>query len=121
MPPHPAHHSAQGRTGADRRRQALPASCLFLTEKGAGVFPGAHYHLQKLEYCYIIEGGIKITWVDMDTGEASSTEAAAGDRVTIHPRCAHRFDAIEDVRVIEYFNSIHDPRDDHPYPALVEI
>ena len=90
----------------------------FSLKKGPGFFRGGHYHLQKIEYCYIIEGRLKITCVDMDSGETTCIEAAAGSRIIIHPRCAHRFDALEEAHVIEYFNSIHDPRDDHPHEGL---
>jgi len=90
----------------------------FTLKKGKEFFRGGHYHLQKLEHCYIAEGRLRITYIDLDGGESSNIEVAAGDRVTILPRCAHRFDAIDEARVIEYFESIHDPNDDYRYEAL---
>lgn len=90
----------------------------FSLNRGPGFFRGGHYHLGKLEYCYVIHGRLKITCVDLETGEKLVLEASAGDRITIHPGLAHRFDALEDTGVMEYFNSIHDPQDDHPHEEL---
>jgi dTDP-4-dehydrorhamnose 3,5-epimerase-like enzyme len=36
-------------------------------------------------------------------------------RVSIFPNCAHRFEAIEEAQVIEYYDSLYDPEDDIPY------
>jgi mannose-6-phosphate isomerase-like protein (cupin superfamily) len=93
----------------------------FSIRKGEGYFRGGHYHLEKIEYLYIIEGRVLLSFVDLDSNETSSIELNPGDRVTITPRCAHRFDALEDVRVIEYFNSIHDPRDDYRFEPLLGV
>ena len=93
----------------------------FSIRKGEGFFRGGHYHQEKVEYLYIIEGKARISCVDLDSGETSGTEVNAGDKITIYPRCAHRLDALEDVRVIEYFNSIHDPSDDHPFAPLLGL
>ncbi|MEM5787200.1 MAG: hypothetical protein AAGU11_07760 [Syntrophobacteraceae bacterium] len=85
---------------------------------GPGFFRGGHFHLKKLEYLYIINGSLRLSYVDMDSEEASVLRVEGGNRVTIHPRCAHRFDAISETRVIEYFDSIHDPQDDYRFAAL---
>ncbi len=86
---------------------------------GKNYFRGGHYHLKKLEHLYLIEGRLALSAVDLDTGESSEIELEAGSRVTIHPRCAHRLQAADPVvRVIEYFDSAHDPQDDYPFHAL---
>jgi dTDP-4-dehydrorhamnose 3,5-epimerase-like enzyme len=90
----------------------------FTLKKGGGFFRGGHYHLEKLEYLYLAEGRLKITFIDLESGESSHLEVPAGTRITIRPRCAHRLEAIEEARVIEYFDSIHDPDDDHRYEPL---
>jgi len=90
----------------------------FSLKCGKGFFRGGHFHKEKLEHLYVIEGRMIISFVDMDSGESASLEATAGCGITIFPRCAHRFDALEDTRVIEYFDSVHDPRDDCPFDAL---
>ncbi len=82
-------------------------------------FRGGHYHLKKLEHLYLIEGRLAVATVDLDTRESSEMELEAGSRVTIYPRCAHRLQAADPVvRVIEYFDSVHDPQDDYPFNSL---
>ena len=90
----------------------------FTLKPGDGFFRGGHYHLEKLEQLYLAEGRLKLTFVDLDSEESSDVEIPAGTRITIRPRCAHRIEAIEESRVIEYFDSVHDPGDDHRYEAL---
>ena len=41
-------------------------------------------------------------FVDLDTGQTGDFQVSAGDMVTIMPMCAHRMDAIEFCRVIEF-------------------
>jgi len=91
----------------------------FSIKKGEGFFRGGHFHLGKTEYLYLISGRISLKFVDLDTGESSAIELSPGSRVTIHPKCAHRFDALEEAHVIEYFDSLHDRKDDHLFPALM--
>ncbi|MEN6441799.1 MAG: hypothetical protein ABFD97_24820 [Syntrophobacter sp.] len=91
----------------------------FSVNKGEGFFRGGHFHLEKVEYLYLISGRLSLKFVDIDSGESSVVEVSAGSRITIYPRCAHRFDALEEAHVIEYFDSLHDRRDDHLFPALV--
>ncbi len=92
----------------------------FSIKRGKGFFRGGHYHRRKVEHLYLIDGRVTLTFVDLDSGEGSQIELTAGHRVTIYPGCAHRIDAIEDARVIEYFNSVHDPSDDHPFDPMRE-
>lgn len=91
----------------------------FSIKRGEGFFRGGHYHLKKTEYLYVVDGKMVLTFVDLDSEELSRIVVIGGNRIVIHPRCAHRFDAMEDARAIEYFNAKHDPQDDYPYEPLL--
>lgn len=84
----------------------------FSLKQGKGFFRGGHYHLQKIEHFYVIGGRIRILYVDLQTGERGQVVVKAGDCVRIEPDCAHRFEAIEDAQVIEYYDALYDKRDD---------
>ncbi|MBN1105501.1 MAG: cupin domain-containing protein [Deltaproteobacteria bacterium] len=87
----------------------------FSLKKGDGYYRGGHYHRNKVERFYIISGRLRVELVDLDTGRRWDAELHAGQRVSIHPRCAHRFAAEEDAQVIEYYDATYDADDDHPY------
>jgi dTDP-4-dehydrorhamnose 3,5-epimerase-like enzyme len=87
----------------------------FSLRSGKGFFRGGHYHLRKTEFFYVIAGTLRIQLVDLDTGERSATVVRTGQRVTIEPRCAHRFQAEQEAHVIEYYDGVYDRDDDHPY------
>ena len=90
----------------------------FSLKKGKGYHRGGHYHRSKVEHFYVISGRIRVQLVDLDTGESSELMVKEGQRVTIHPNCAHRFSAVEEAQVIEYYDSIYDPDDDTPYEGF---
>ena len=50
--------------------------------------------------------------VDVDTKEKDIIEIIAGQKVTIYPFCAHKFQAITESHVIEYYASAYDIDDD---------
>lgn len=87
----------------------------FSLKKGKGYYRGGHFHRHKVEHFYIISGRIRVQFVDLDTGKRSEVFLSEGQRVTIYPNCAHRFEAEEEAQVIEYYDSIYDPEDDIPY------
>jgi len=87
----------------------------FSLRKGEGLYRGGHYHLRKIEHFYVVSGRLAICLVDLDTGKRSKVELWAGHCATLHPNCAHRFEAIEDAQVIEYFDAVYDREDDIPY------
>jgi mannose-6-phosphate isomerase-like protein (cupin superfamily) len=74
----------------------------FSLRRGRNFYRGGHYHRSKVEHFYLIRGRITVRLVDLETGK----------RVTIHPGCAHRFEATADAHVIEYYDSLYDPEDD---------
>ena len=87
----------------------------FSLRQGEGLFRGGHYHLKKEEYFYVVSGKIRVQLVDLETREHSETTVKEGQRVTLFPNCAHRFQAEQDAQVIEYYDAIYDPEDDFPY------
>jgi len=38
-----------------------------------------------------------------------------GQKAAIYPQCAHRFMALENAQVIEYYDGVYDPEDDILY------
>ncbi len=78
-------------------------------------FRGGHYHLRKTEHLYVISGRLWIQLVDLDNQERCEVPLAAGQRIVIEPRCAHRLRAEQDAQVIEYYGGRYDPADDLPY------
>jgi len=87
----------------------------FSLRKGEGLFRGGHYHLKKQEHFYVVSGKIRVQLFDLETRESSETTVKEGQRVTLFPNCAHRFQAEQDAQVIEYYDAIYDPEDDFPY------
>ena len=69
--------------------------------KNPPVYRGSHYHNQKKEIFYVIEGLIAVDLFDLDTGVLKTIAIAGGDKLTLLPRLAHRFLAREFSRVIE--------------------
>ncbi len=87
----------------------------FSLKKGAGYYRGGHYHRNKVEHFYMVSGIIRVRLVDLDTGKRSEVTLKEGQRVTIYPHSAHRFEAEEEAQVIEYYDLVYDPEDDIPY------
>jgi dTDP-4-dehydrorhamnose 3,5-epimerase-like enzyme len=84
----------------------------FTLKPGKTFFRGGHYHKKKTEKFYVISGKLNIHVVDVDTKEKDIIEIIAGQRVTIYPFCAHKFQAITESHVIEYYASVYDKDDD---------
>jgi dTDP-4-dehydrorhamnose 3,5-epimerase-like enzyme len=87
----------------------------FSLKKGKGYYRGGHYHRKKVEHFYVVSGRILVRFVDLESGERSQVFLEEGQRVTIYPNCAHRFEAEKEAQVIEYYNSTYDPEDDIHY------
>ena len=90
----------------------------FSLKRGRGFYRGGHYHEKKVEHFYVISGKLLVQLVDLDTQKKSEVSLKEGQRVTIYPNCAHRFVAEKLAQVIEYFDTLYDPEDDHPYDAF---
>ncbi|MBP8646396.1 MAG: hypothetical protein KBH99_09780 [Syntrophobacteraceae bacterium] len=87
----------------------------FSLKSGPGFYRGGHYHKKKVEYFYVISGEILIRLMDMETGEKDNLRAIPGQVIRIHPLCAHRFEAVADTQVIEYYEGVYDREDDIPW------
>lgn len=84
----------------------------FSLKKGLQYFRGGHYHKKKIECFYIISGELLVQLVDVESMERREITLKKGQKVRIYPMCAHKFSAIQDSQVIEYYNSPYDPDDD---------
>jgi dTDP-4-dehydrorhamnose 3,5-epimerase-like enzyme len=84
----------------------------FTLKPGKTFFRGGHFHKKKTEKFYVVSGKLNILIVDVDTKEKDIIEIIAGQRVTIYPFCAHKFQAVTKSQVIEYYASAYDIDDD---------
>ena len=84
----------------------------FTLKPGKDFFRGGHFHKKKTEKFYVVSGTLNILIVDVDTKEKDIIEISAGQRVTIYPFCAHKFQAVTESHVIEYYASAYDIDDD---------
>ena len=87
----------------------------FSLKRGDGLYRGGHYHQKKEELFYVISGTLQILLVDLDSQEKKTVQVQTGQRVTILPNCAHRFEATEDAQVIEFYDMAYDLEDDIAY------
>lgn len=84
----------------------------FSLNPGPDYFRGGHYHKKHTEEFYIVSGNVTVFLADVATRETEAVEMASGQRMTIFPNCAHKFQAITPTQVIEYYSSPYDPKDD---------
>ena len=84
----------------------------FTLKPGPGFFRGGHYHQNKSEKFYVVSGHARLLLVDVETGETAEIDLIAGQRVTIFPMCAHKFVAVKETQVIEYYATPFDLADD---------
>ena len=75
-------------------------------------YRGGHYHKQKTEHFYVISGHLQVDLIDVETGEQDQVEIKTGMKTIIYPNLAHRFTALEDAQVIEYYDGVFDAEDD---------
>lgn len=61
---------------------------------------GNHYHHYD-ELFYLLEGAARYDFCDLDSGERKTIPLAAGERVIIGPRVAHRAEFLENTIMIE--------------------
>ena len=72
---------------------------------------GHHYHLARTETLTVIRGRLRGRWLDVDTGERRELDLEPGDQVTVRPRCAHAYVALEDAAAVECSTHAFDPAD----------
>ena len=84
---------------------------------GSAAWRGNHWHELKRESFYLIRGRLRGVFEDLDTGERAEAELREGDVLTIEPRCAHAFAALEYAQAIECSPYEYDASD--AYPKIV--
>lgn len=72
---------------------------------------GDHWHRVRTEVCTVIRGRLRVRYQDIDSGERIEVVLEPGDQVTVQPRCAHSYLALEDADVIECSTHPFDPDD----------
>jgi mannose-6-phosphate isomerase-like protein (cupin superfamily) len=75
---------------------------VFDLRPGPGYYRGGHYHKTKTETFYIVQGSCVVRYCDLQSGSEGRVEAGQGDLITISPGCAHRLEALEMCRVVEW-------------------
>jgi dTDP-4-dehydrorhamnose 3,5-epimerase-like enzyme len=90
----------------------------FTLRPGPGFFRGGHYHRRKSEKFYVVSGHARLQLADVDTGETAEIDLLPGRRVTVCPMCAHRFVAVTETQVIEYYATPFDLSDDIPFEGF---
>lgn len=87
----------------------------FTLRPGPGLFRGGHMHRSKVEHFYVLAGAGVLKWADPATGRKGSAKLGAGEKITVLPGLAHRFEAMEELTVVEYYQGVYDPADDIPF------
>ncbi len=84
----------------------------FDLKPGNGFFRGGHYHKTATEFFYVISGSCRIKLEDTETGEKETLVVSQGDFMTIAPGLAHRFEAVEFCRMVEFSSKEADYHED---------
>jgi len=82
----------------------------------SGASRGNHWHPVRTETCTVIRGRLQARYEDLDTGERHEVVLEPGDQVTVLPRCAHSYLALEDAAAIECSTHPFDPADTVAFP-----
>ncbi len=77
---------------------------------------GQHFHKEKFEVFYFLEGGGTIRTAEVDPygriiGEVKSFTVASGSAIKIPPWHTHRFDLVPNTRFIAFSSKLFDPGD----------
>ena len=94
----------------------LSPSCPTIRFLGYLTFPknskrGNHYHLEKVEFLYLIDGILQLKVLDTLSKKCETCEVEAGTLVRINPRIAHGYSAMKASYAIEYSATAYDPTD----------
>jgi mannose-6-phosphate isomerase-like protein (cupin superfamily) len=74
----------------------------FDLQPGVGSYRGGHFHRRKIEIFYVISGSGRVQHLDLETRLRGTLAVSQGDMVTVEPGCAHRLEATEPCRVVEF-------------------
>ncbi len=88
---------------------------LDLQTKDFTTYRGSHYHEKKIEVFYIISGLVEAQFYDLDTKWEGHLTLTPGLKLTLFPRLAHRFRAIEYSQMIEISPLPYDRSDVFPF------
>lgn len=72
---------------------------------------GNHYHLEKVEFLYVVDGNLRLKVLDTLSKKCETCEVPGGTLVRINPRIAHGYLAIKESYAIEYSANAYNPRD----------
>jgi dTDP-4-dehydrorhamnose 3,5-epimerase-like enzyme len=88
-----------------------------------GYSRGSHYHEQKDEVFYVVDGRIRGLFRDIDTGEGGEFSFEKGDKIHVAPRLAHILYGLEETLVVEYSSQYFDANDSFSiqFPAPAEV
>lgn len=76
---------------------------------------GNHFHNHKTETLYVVSGLLRATYTDLDADQTATVILEPGDLVTVAPRCAHSYVALEHSFALEMTDSRYDPEDTLPF------
>ncbi len=79
-----------------------------------GYFRGSHFHKQKEEVFYVVNGMIRAVFQDMATLHKEEYTLVKGDRIRVGTDCGHIFYGVEDALVVEYSPQVYDKADTYP-------
>ena len=71
-----------------------------------------HFHMNKLETMYLIEGKVDIDMIDPETAENYTVHLDVGDSVRIERGQPHQIHALRDSKLIE-FSTKHEEKDSY--------
>ena len=67
-----------------------------------GAFRGRHFHRQKREEFFLVQGRMRFCWYDLDTDAHGECVIVPGQRLLILPWLAHSFIALEPSVLVEF-------------------
>lgn len=67
-----------------------------------GAFRGRHFHREKREEFFLVQGRMRFCWYDLDTDVCGECDIWPGDRLLILPWLAHSFVALEESVLVEF-------------------
>jgi mannose-6-phosphate isomerase-like protein (cupin superfamily) len=79
---------------------------------------GNHYHKNKKEFVYIIQGEVQLVVEDLATRERASVPLETGDLAEIPTGVAHVLRTVKPGQAIEFSPSRFDPTDTYRHPLV---
>jgi len=67
-----------------------------------GAYRGRHFHREKREEFFLVQGRMRFCWYDLDTDAHAGCDILPGDRLLILPLLAHSFIAVEPSVLVEF-------------------